>query len=105
MPTALRGHGSAFMPTQSRGHGTLGGRGNVFDSRRTRTVRRDRPAAGPGDRRRTEPVGQLAAVQALRLDELVARPEMAVADELAPAADRPVLGGRRVAAGDDRGGA
>src|SRR5207249_12254268 len=75
---------------------------NPINSRRAATVRRNRPPLRRRGRSRPEPVRELPPIEALRLDERVARAEVTVADELAPAAGCPVLRRRRVAARPDR---
>src|SRR5437016_3088340 len=64
--------------------------------------RRDRARFQRRDRLRPEAFGELRPVEALRLDELVGRLPAAVAEELAPAADGPVVRPGRGAACDDR---
>src|SRR5262249_10234833 len=87
-------------------HQRLAGRGGrcggrPIDRGRVARVAWDRAASQGGDRPPSQPLGALSPQEADGADELVRLLVVAIAEELAPAADRPVLGSGWVAAGND----
>src|SRR5262249_42398500 len=66
-------------------------------------VRRCGRSSKTFNRPRSQPLGQLSHVKAVRIDEFIECSPRAVADKLPPTADRPVIGLRRRPAGDDWG--